>query len=346
MYEENIYGSYPYIVRMTSSNGRKGFLIEDKKYLNDGNTISFAQDTFSVFYQKNPYFTGNKVKILKSKLDVFNEKIAQFIIASLNTTLKYFTWGTGSTTDSIGEIKLELPFLNGKINFSYMEKFIEELEAERIEELEAYLITTGLSDYKLTKEDEKVLDKFDKMLDNALDRQTDKIRLGDIFDIRPTKSYNLTNHELFSKNGEILVVTNTSFNNGVGGYSKLEPTEKGNMITYSDTTTDSGMFYQPNDYIGYSHIQGFYPKDQKVYSKNELLYFLTCFRVTARGRFDYGTKFNRTNAKKLTIELPVKNEEIDTDFMKRFISVVEKLVIKDVVLWADKKIEASKKVIK
>jgi hypothetical protein len=118
------------------------------------------------------------------------------------------------------------------------------------------------------------------------------------------------------------------------------------MITYSDTTTDSGMFYQPNDYIGYSHIQGFYPKDQKVYSKNELLYFLTCFRVTARGRFDYGTKFNRTNAKKLTIELPVKNEEIDTDFMKRFISVVEKLVIKDVVLWVDKKIEASKKVIK
>ena len=32
-----------------------------------------------------------------------------------------------------------------------MEKYIEELEAERIEELEAYLQVIGLSDYKITK---------------------------------------------------------------------------------------------------------------------------------------------------------------------------------------------------
>ena len=177
IYDENISGSYPYIVRMTGSNGRKGFLIENKKYLNEGNTISFAQDTFSIFYQKEPYFTGNKVKILKSNLAYFNEKIAQFIIASLNTTLKYYTWGIGSTTESIGRMKLELPFLNGKINFSYMEKFIEELEAERIEELEAYLMATGLKDYKLTKEDQKILDDFEKMSDNSLDKtRQDKTR--------------------------------------------------------------------------------------------------------------------------------------------------------------------------
>ena len=72
------------------------------------------------------------------------------------------------------EVKLKLPFLNGKINFSYMEKFIEELEAERIEELEAYLVATGLKDYHLTKYDENILDKFNELSETSLDRQTDR----------------------------------------------------------------------------------------------------------------------------------------------------------------------------
>ena len=176
IYEEQVENSYPYIVRSTQSNGRRGFIQENKKYLNDGNTISFAQDTFSVFYQKDPYFTGNKVKILKSIFNNFNDKIAQYIISSLNKTLSHYSWGIGSTVDSIKETELTLPYLNGKIYFSYMEKYIEELEALRIEELEAYLVATGLKDYHLTKYDEKILDKFNEMSKNPTDRQTDRHR--------------------------------------------------------------------------------------------------------------------------------------------------------------------------
>lgn len=45
--------------------------------------------------------------------------------------------------------------------------------------------------------------------------------------------------------------------------------------------------------------------------------------------------------------LPVtKTGEIDFDFMETFISAVQKLVIKDVVLYADKKIAAAKEAIK
>ena len=57
-----------------------------------------------------------------------------------------------------------LPFLNGKIYFSYMEKYIEELEA--------YLVATGLKNYRLTKYDEEVLDKFNRLSETSLDRQT------------------------------------------------------------------------------------------------------------------------------------------------------------------------------
>ena len=45
------------------------------------------------------------------------------------------------------------------------------------------------------------------------------------------------------------------------------------------------------------------------------------------------------------IKLPVKGGKIDFDFMESFISAIQKLVIKDVVLYKDKKIESIKKIV-
>ena len=55
---------------------------------------------------------------------------------------------------------------------------------------------------------------------------------------------------------------------------------------------------------------------------------------------DFENLFNET-----TLLLPIKDGEIYYEFMENFIKAIEKLVIKDVVLWADKKIEKTKKVI-
>ena len=58
-------GHHPYIIRSGSNNGQRGYLKENEKFLNEGNTISFGQDTATLFYQKEPYFTGDKIKVLK-----------------------------------------------------------------------------------------------------------------------------------------------------------------------------------------------------------------------------------------------------------------------------------------
>lgn len=52
-----------------------------------------------------------------------------------------------------------------EIAFEYMESYIKELEAERLEELEAYLLTTGLKDYKLTEQEKVILQDFAKLQD-------------------------------------------------------------------------------------------------------------------------------------------------------------------------------------
>ncbi|WRB08922.1 restriction endonuclease subunit S [Helicobacter pylori] len=358
IHDTQIENSYPYVVRAATNNGIKGFIIDDPTFTNEKNTLSFAQDTFTVFYQKQPYFTGNKVKILKPKFAFKSPKILHFISAILQFILKPLTWGLGSTTESIAEFKFSLPLkptANTQtledIDFTFMEKFIAELEQCRLAELEAYLKATGLENTTLSSDEENALNLFNG--NNSGGGNTpcgltwQHFKLGDLFEIRPTKAYNLTNSHLFDNNAKNPVVTNSSLNNGISGYSSLEPTEKGNQITYSDTTTSEGIFYQKRPFIGYSHVQGLYPlKYHEFWNEKTLLYIVVAFKKVACGRFDYGNKFNRKIASEMSIILPTNQDsKIDFDFMRTLINALMKQTIQGVVQYCSAKIQATKEVI-
>ncbi|MBO7080852.1 MAG: restriction endonuclease subunit S [Neisseriaceae bacterium] len=150
----------------------------------------------------------------------------------------------------------------------------------------------------------------------------EEFRIGDLFDIRPTKNYGLTNNKLFATKGNIPVVVNSSMNNGVGGYVDLEPTEQGNIITFSDTTTADSIFYQPKPFVGYSHVQGMFPFLDN-WNKGSLQYFVAMFRIITKGKFNYGTKFNRKLVREMKIQLPTQNGEIAFDYMEAYIKELE-----------------------
>ncbi|GAA6790803.1 restriction endonuclease subunit S [Helicobacter pylori] len=145
IHDTQIENSYPYVVRAAINNGIKGFIIDDPIFANEKNTLSFAQDTFTVFYQKQPYFTGNKVKILKPKFTFKSPKILHFISAILQFILKPLTWGLGSTTESIAEFKFSLPLkptaktqtLDG-IDFHFMHTLINALMKQTIQGVVQY----------------------------------------------------------------------------------------------------------------------------------------------------------------------------------------------------------------
>ncbi|WP_208357214.1 restriction endonuclease subunit S [Helicobacter pylori] len=366
IHDTQIENSYPYVVRAATNNGIKGFIVDDPTFTNEKNTLSFAQDTFTVFYQKQPYFTGNKVKILKPKFAFKSPKILHFISAILQFILKPLTWGLGSTTESIAEFKFSLPLKPTAktqtledIDFDFMEKFIAELEqcrlAEleqcRLAELEAYLKATGLENTTLSNDEENALNVFNGNHSGGGNTPCgltwQHFKLGDLFEIRPTKAYNLTNSHLFDSNAKNPVVSNSSLNNGISGYSSLEPTEKGNQITYSDTTTSEGIFYQKRPFIGYSHVQGLYPlKYHEFWNEKTLLYIVVAFKKVACGRFDYGNKFNRKIASEMPIILPTNQHgKIDFDFMHTLINALMKQIIQGVVQYSSAKIQAAKEVI-
>lgn len=144
-----------------------------------------------------------------------------------------------------------------------------------------------------------------------------------MFEINPTKYYRLTNEEIIDSNGATPLISNSSTENGVMGYSSLKPLNKGNSITCSDTTIGADtMFYQDVDFIGYSHIQHFVPRMSK-FNKRIANFIISACRISTSKKYDYGSKFNRESMNNTTILLPQKNGEIDFDFIENFIAELE-----------------------
>ena len=93
---------HPYVVRSSTNNGIRGYINEDEKYLNDGNTFSFGQDTATIFWQPKAYFTGDKIKVLKPKFNC-NDEIANYVMNRIEIAFSGFSWGTQSFRVSVIE---------------------------------------------------------------------------------------------------------------------------------------------------------------------------------------------------------------------------------------------------
>ncbi len=320
---------------MGSSNGQKGFINEDESFLNDGNTISFGQDTATMYYQEFPYFTGDKIKIVKSKDKRFNKKNAQFFLTTMTKSFSSFSWGASSFSVKVIESqKITLPIKNGKPDFDFMDSFTTTLEAESMTNLDAYLSATGLKDYTLTDDEQQALYTFEQGKLNW-----SEFTLGGLFNIEPTKYYRLKNDEIISKVGDIPLISNSSTDNGIMGFSNLKALNKGNTLTCSDTTSGSEtMFYQKNDFIGYSHIQNLTPKFESFTSNIAFMIISTC-RLSTSGKYNYGSKFNRTAMRNTFIQMPSKDNIPDYALIEILISAIKKLVIKDVVLYVTEKMQ-------
>lgn len=123
-------GKYPYVARGSSNNGIRGFITEAEEFLNDEKTISFGQDTATIFYQEKAYFTGDKIKILTYKYGELNQELACYFIASMKKNFDKFSWGQNSFNETIiKDVSIKLPInSNNEIDFEFMENYIKAIE--------------------------------------------------------------------------------------------------------------------------------------------------------------------------------------------------------------------------
>ncbi|MCL1622659.1 restriction endonuclease subunit S [Moraxella sp. Tifton1] len=201
-------GDYPYVARGDKNNGIRGYTNEDTKYLNNGSTISFGQDTATMFYQENAYFTGDKIKVFSLKNGKLNKLNSQFLISAMKKSFGLFSWGSSSFSEgSLKQSKIQLPIINSELAFDYMENYMRELQKERLRELQKERLRELQKERlrELQKERLRELQKERlRELQKERLRELQKERLRELqlyLDITGFSSYELTDDELKALGG-------------------------------------------------------------------------------------------------------------------------------------------------
>ena len=274
-------GSYPYVTRTEKNNGIAGYIYADNlDKINPANTISFGQDTWTLFYQSEPYFTGNRVKVLKLKDENFKltEEVALYLITAMKKVLIGLTWGTSKNEVNFENRTICLPVTSsGEIDWQYMQERIAELEQERIAELEQeriaelehYLVASGLNDYELTEEDKSILatelfngdDATELPSENSCRKEARKFRIGDLFEKVNPRFYGKPNTYIGRKSctttepdatHTIPLTCAKHDNNGVMYYgnSNLFESVANCLVMIRDGAVSTGLVFAHEDPVG------------------------------------------------------------------------------------------------
>lgn len=271
-----------------------------------------------------------------------NKFTAKYFITCLKkASLDQYDYHAKMNRDEVASLLIELPVLNDKINFDYMEDVIKECEKDYIRqqlfdldnEIKSYLKVASLDSYKLTEEEKESLTK---------DYTFQTKRLENLFTIHSSKKkFNANSIKL---DGGCPYVVRTAENNGIKGYTNQNPDylNPGNTISLGQDTAT--MFYQEKPYFTGDKIKIVEPL-AFVLTDKIALYLISCFNKTL-STFKWGqTSFNEEKLKKILVNVPMIDSQIDFNYMETYIKAVEKLVIKDLVDWKNKEIATAKEVI-
>ena len=306
---------------------------------NEKNTFSVIQigENIAQFRDKEWYGSQNLFKLKTSNKKIIDNKL--FFVSAINKTLKRYLGGYTSypTLSELKQIIINLPIKNNEIDYDFMEFFVAELNAQRVAELNAYLNVTGLNDYKLTEEEINILDEYK-------DITFEDYNIMNIFNVKNTK--NILSRDIVENSGIDPYLCASSENNSISTYItyKEELKDEGNCVFIGGKTFV--VTYQEKDfYSNDSHNLGLYLKDESFRNKYIQLYLATCVKKSLGHQYSWGNSVSKAKIKNDNISLPTISSKISYEKMGKFIKVIQKLVIKDVVKYADEKIKTTMDII-
>lgn len=229
--------------------------------------------------------------------------------------------------------KIQLPIKNWKIDFEFMEDFVSELEQAKIRELGTYLEATGLHDYTLTSDEEWVLRDFE-----SGKVEWKSFRIWNIFEIQhywKQRSQEDIQREWEPKYNFVMQNEN---NNWIIERVPEQINNDFNLIPW-------------NSISAFTHLNKVYYQEEPFYSKqwsnvytlrnNALNKNRAKFIISAINSIIWEIEYWKNTASRLEtydIQLPIKNNQPDYDIMETLISAIQKLVVRDMMEYIEKKI--------
>lgn len=323
-----------FVGRTFENNGIQGFIEKRDFEPNEPFTITATVigNYKYVKYQKEPYYCSQNINKLTPKeiISRWNEDIAYFFVTLVQKFVSLYDGQQGGyKLDDIKNHLVVLPITSTEeIDFDFMESFIRELEEERIRELAAYLTVSGLADATLTANEEASLLQFK-------DLEWQEFNVEALFG-KSTRGKRLKSDD--RTEGDLPFVTAGEADEGISAFISND------VEVFSKNTTTIDMFgsakYRNYDYGADDHVAVVHTESLEKYAA--IFVTTSCHKSAHNGQFNYGHNFYAKDADSLNIMLPAKNGKPDYEAMETFISAVQKLVIKDVVKYADDRIAAAK----
>lgn len=327
---------YDYVTRTSINQGvlqTTGLVNESN--INASGTWSLGLLSMDFFYRRKPWYAGQFVRKIIPNIPI-PEKAVPFFSTILNKQKPILlSVLVRSVDETFKNISIQLPkTADGKIDFDFMESFIAELEAERVAELSAYLKVSGLDNYELSDDERNVVVKFQKR-----HIQFTEFEFMEIFN-------NIKQGRRLKKDDQVpgnipFVMSGTTNTGVIGCVSNPVALFPKNSITID---IFGNSFYRNYDF-GAGDDTGVYWSTINTYSKASMLFFTAASQKALCGKYSYGKKLRSSRSLHFKMQLPVKDGKPDYETMETLISAIQKLVIKDVVLYADKKIKATKYIV-
>jgi len=298
-------------------------LLNDSEIFKNELTISTRWEySWSVFYHPNKFVLANNILVMKMGNLTKNQK--RFIGSSIDN-LNYGWYHWYPKKETLDEDIISLPTKNWKIDFDFMENFIEELEKEKIEKLDNYLKVSWLKNYELTSEEERVLDDF----------ESGKFEWGE-FNLeklfwKSTRWKRLKSADRIP--WDLPFVTAWETDEWISAFIWNDET------IFSENTITIDMFgsakYRNYKYWGDDHIA--VVKTEKLPKWATIFTTTSIHKTSHNWQFNYGRNFYAKDADVLNIQLPIINNRPDYKIMEILISAVEKIVVRDVVGYCEGK---------
>lgn len=332
------WNEYDYITR-TSQNQwilqETGFV--NKENINSAWNWSLGLLQMDFFYRKNPWYAWQFIRKIIPKIEIKNKTILFFSVILNQQKSKLLSVLVRDVDKVFNDIEVSIPKQNWKIDFDFMERFIQDLENQKINELNNYLLATWLKDYHLTNEEEKVLADFE-----AGKFEWSNFEIEKLFNI---SRWNISNQkELIKDNSWIVFVAQNDNDNGFVDMVKPENNKQfkwNSLIVWRQTWI---VYYQEKDFITTDWVLVLSSKENFIKNRKIGLAF-TSSLTKQMVSFGYNNTVSAEKLNKINIQLPIKDNEPDYKLMETLISAIQKLVIKDVVIYANRKIEATKGVV-
>lgn len=349
IFKENVKNSIPVISGITINNGVNYYTtdtLKDNEVFSDCLTISTRGEySGTVTYHKGKFALANNILAMPLN-NKWSEK-SKLFIATLINSLRYGGYSGYPRKETLKNDIIKLPITaSGEIDFEFMESFISELEAERVAELEAYLAAASLKDYELTADELSALSKFENY-------NWGEFRIGDLFIRLNTKKlpYKAKDLPVNVQDKFNLPCLTSSFNNqGLNYFAPRDgATILKNVISLPSNSDVYRGYFQSRDFtvLSDAYVIDWINKETKHKIQSYLFSLTSINKVTDLPIYSYKNKLGGWNVvRNKLIQLPInKDGDIDFEFMNNFIKAIEKLVIKDVVLYTDNKIKATKSIV-